>query len=40
MDNKQEKKYVNPIADIVIFQEDDIICTSPAATIPDEDLIP
>ena len=40
MDNNQEKKYVNPTADIVIFQEEDVICGSPASTINDENEIP
>lgn len=38
MDNNQEKKYVNPVADIVVFQEEDVIRTSPI-DIPDEELI-
>ena len=38
MDNNQEKKYVNPVADIVVLQEEDVIRTSPI-DIPDEDLI-
>lgn len=40
MDNKKENNYVKPELDIIIFQTEDIICSSPAVTIPDEELIP
>ena len=40
MDNKKEKNYVKPELDIIIFQVEDIICSSPTATIPDEEIIP
>ena len=40
MDKQKEKKYEKPKMDIIIFQNEDIICTSPTATIPDENLIP
>ena len=40
MDKQKEKQFVEPKLDIIFFQNEDIICTSPADTIPDENLIP
>ena len=40
MDKQKEKKYEKPKLDIITFQDEDIICTSPAAEIPDESVIP
>ena len=40
MENKKEKKYVQPTLDIIVFEGEDIICTSPANTIEDENLVP
>lgn len=40
MENKKEKKYVQPTLEIIVFEGEDIICTSPANIISDEELIP
>ena len=38
--NNKEKEFVKPTLEIVIFQIEDIVCTSPADTIDDEELVP
>lgn len=38
MENKKE--YVKPTLEIIIFQTEDVIYTSPASTIEDEELVP
>lgn len=42
MENKQEKKYINPSLEIIIFTNDDVICASELVMyiIPDEDDVP
>ena len=40
MNQQKEKKYEKPKMDIITFQSEDIILTSPTDTIPDENLVP
>ena len=39
MEKEQEKKYVKPTLDIVTFEIEDIICSSPVENV-DPELIP
>lgn len=38
MNKNQNKQYVKPIAEVVIFTNDDVIRTSPAAEREDEEV--